>query len=44
MKVVPFGLRVIIQLALVTSLPCLPLIILVVPIGQILELLTKAVF
>jgi hypothetical protein len=44
MKVVPFGLRVIIQLALVTSVPCLPLIILVVPIGQILELLTKAVF
>ena len=44
MKVVPFSLRVVIQLALVTSLPCLPLIILVVPIGQILELLTKAVF
>ncbi len=44
MKVVPFSLRVVIQLALVTSLPCLPLILLVVPVGQILDLLTKAVF
>ncbi len=44
MKVVPFSLRVILQLALVTSLPCLPLILLVVPVGKILELLTKAVF
>lgn len=44
MKVVPFSLRVIIQLGLMTSLPCLPLILLVVPVGKILELLTKAVF
>jgi hypothetical protein len=44
MKVIPFGLRAIIQLAIVTSLPCLPLILLVVPIGQILELLARAVF
>lgn len=44
MKVVPFSLRVIIHLGLMTSLPCLPLILLVVPVGRILELLTKAVF
>jgi hypothetical protein len=44
MKAVPFSLRVVIQLAVVTSLPCLPLIFLVVPVSQILELLTKAVF
>jgi hypothetical protein len=44
MKVFPFGLRAIIQLAIVTSLPCLPLILLVVPINQILELLARAVF
>jgi hypothetical protein len=44
MKFVPFGQRVILQLAIVMSLPCLPLILLVVPIGQILDLVTKAVF
>jgi hypothetical protein len=44
MKVVPFGLRTVIQLALVTSLPCLPLILLVVPVSQVVELFTKAVF
>lgn len=44
MKVVPFGLHAVIQLALLTSLPCLPLILLVVPVSQILELLSKAVF
>ena len=44
MKVVPFNLRVVIQLALVTSLPCLPLLLLVMPIDKILDLLTKAVF
>lgn len=44
MRVVPFGLRSMIQLGLVTSLPCLPLILLVMPIGQILELLSNAVF
>jgi hypothetical protein len=44
MKAFPFSLRVVIQLALVTSLPSLPLLLLVMPVGQILELLTKAVF
>ena len=44
MKVVPFSLRAAMQLALVTSLPSLPLILLVVPINQILQLLTKVVF
>jgi hypothetical protein len=44
MKPFPFSLRVVIQLALVTSLPSLPLLLLVMPVGQILELLTKAVF
>ncbi|MGE3779158.1 MAG: hypothetical protein AB7F89_18370 [Pirellulaceae bacterium] len=44
MKVVPFSQRVVFQLAMVTSLPCIPLILLVVPINTILELLTKAVF
>jgi hypothetical protein len=44
MKVMPFSLRAIIQLAVVTSLPCLPLIFLVVPIQQILGLLSKVVF
>jgi hypothetical protein len=44
MKVVPFSLRAVIQLALITSLPCLPLILLVVPIDKLLKLLTTAVF
>jgi hypothetical protein len=44
MKAVPFSLRVVIQLAILTSLPCLPLMLLVMPIGMILELITKAVF
>ncbi len=44
MKVVPFSLRVALQLAVVASLPCLPLVLLVMPIGTLLELLTKAVF
>jgi hypothetical protein len=44
MKAFPFSLRVVIQLALVTGLPSLPLLLLVMPVGQILELLTKAVF
>ncbi len=43
MKVVPFSLRVVIQLAIVTSLPCLPLFLLVMPIDKIIELLTKVV-
>jgi hypothetical protein len=44
MKVIPFGRRVVIELAIVTSLPCLPLILLVMPVNKIFELLTKAVF
>ena len=44
MKVVPFGLRAVVQLALVASLPCLPLILLVVPVSQVVELFTRAVF
>ena len=44
MKVVPFSVRVILQLAVVTVLPALPLILLVVPIEKILDLMTQAVF
>ena len=44
MKVVPFSVRVILQLAVVTLLPALPLVLLVVPIEKILDLMTKAVF
>ncbi len=43
MKPLPFNLRVIIRFAIVTSLPCLPLLLLVMPIDRILELLTKVV-
>ncbi len=43
MKPLPFNLRVMIRLAIVTSLPCLPLLLLVMPIDKILELLTKVV-
>lgn len=43
MNVVPISLRVVIQLAIVTSLPCLPLLLLVMPIDRIIELLTKVV-
>jgi hypothetical protein len=44
MKVVPFSVRVILQLAVVTFLPALPLILLVVPIEKILDVMTKTVF
>lgn len=44
MKAFPFSQLVVIQLALATSLPCLPLALLVMPIDKILNLLTKAVF
>jgi hypothetical protein len=44
MRAIPFSLRAILQLAIVTSLPCLPLLLLVMPIGKIVELLSKAVF
>jgi hypothetical protein len=43
MKVVPVSLRVVLQLAVVTSLPCLPLVLLVLPIGKILDLLANVV-
>jgi hypothetical protein len=43
MKPLPFNLRVMIRLAIVTSLPCLPLLLLVMPIDKIIELLTKVV-
>jgi hypothetical protein len=42
MKVVPFSVRVILQLAVVTLLPALPLILLVIPIEDVLDILTKA--
>jgi hypothetical protein len=44
MKVVPFSVRVILQLAVVTLLPALPLVLLVVPVEKILDVITKAVF
>jgi hypothetical protein len=44
MRVVPFNQRVILQLAILTSLPCLPLMLLVVPMGEVFFLVTKAVF
>jgi hypothetical protein len=44
MKAVPFSLRAVIQLAFVTSLPCIPLILLVVPMDKLIDLLSKAVF
>ncbi len=43
MRPLPFNLRVMIRLAIVTSLPCLPLLLLVMPIDKILELLSKVV-
>jgi hypothetical protein len=43
MRALPFSLRALMQLAVVTSLPCLPLLLLVMPIDKILELLTKVV-
>jgi hypothetical protein len=44
MKVVPFGVRVILQLAVVTLIPALPLVLLVIPIEDILDIMTKAMF
>jgi len=43
MRVVPFSVRVILQLAVVTILPALPLLLLVMPIEEVLSLMTKAV-
>jgi hypothetical protein len=44
MKVVPFGPRVMIQMAVLTSLPCVPLLLLVMPWGKIVDLFAGAVF
>ncbi|MBL8822886.1 MAG: hypothetical protein JNJ77_09890 [Planctomycetia bacterium] len=44
MKVVPFSMRVMIQLAIMTSIPCLPLLLLVFPLNKLLGLLAGAVF
>jgi hypothetical protein len=43
MKTLPFSLRVVIQFAIVTTLPCLPLFFLVMPLDKIIELLAKVV-
>jgi hypothetical protein len=43
MKPIPFSLRVIIQLAIVTSLPFAPLALIVMPLDQIVDLITKAI-
>lgn len=42
MKVVPFSLRVMLQIAVIASLPCLPLLLLAIPIGTLLDLLAGA--
>jgi len=44
MKLVPCSLRVATQLAIATSIPCLPLFLLVMPLNKILNLLVRAVF
>lgn len=43
MKIVPFSVRVILQLAVVTILPSLPLLLLVMPIEDLLDIVSKAV-
>lgn len=43
MRPIPFDLRTVAQLAVVTSLPCLPVVLLVLPIDRIIDLLAKAV-
>ena len=42
MRIVPFTVRVILQLAVVSLLPALPLILLVMPIEQVLKIMTQA--
>jgi len=44
MKLLPFSPRVVIQLAVATTLPCLPLLLLVFPINRIIDLVAGAVF
>lgn len=43
MKAVPVSVRVILQLGIITLLPALPLVLLVIPIDQILGILTQAI-
>lgn len=43
MTVVPFSVRIILQLAVVTLLPAVPLLLLVMPIEDLLDLITKTV-
>jgi hypothetical protein len=42
MKVVPFSTRAMLQLAVLTSIPCLPLLLLVMPVSEIISLLSGA--
>jgi hypothetical protein len=44
MRIVPFGRRAILQLALAVVIPFVPLVFLVVPVSQIVEALKKVVF
>ena len=44
MRIIPFSQRVVIQLAVMTLLPALPLLPLVVPVADILKALAKVVF
>jgi hypothetical protein len=44
MKAIPFSMRVIVQLAVVTLLPATPLLLLIMPVSEILSLMSKAVF
>ena len=44
MKTFPFGRNQVIQIGIIASLPCLPLIFLVAPVGQILRMLAGAIF
>jgi hypothetical protein len=43
MSIVPFGRRAVLQLALATAIPFIPLVLLVVPLSQIVEALKKVV-
>lgn len=42
MRIVPFTVRVMLQLAVISLLPALPLILLVMPIEQVLKIMTQA--
>ena len=43
MKIVPFSVRIIVQMALLIIVPAMPLLVLVMPLNQILDLVSKAV-